>query len=189
MLVEPFYLKVLMLIGFFVIAGAVDYAVNRAKANRWCEYLFILSLGGVVSLIGLVYDQVIVTISPEYFAVAKGLGYLDLRYNTAMMGMKAGFVAGVMMSGALLLSNSSQNAFRLFRWLKLIIPLTFVTLFAGPLIGYVFYCSGANPYNLTDTQNLRLLLVWATQCTLYLGAITGTAISCYRNKKLCSDKA
>jgi len=182
MLVEPFYLKVVMLICFFLIAGAVDYLIKKEKATRWKEYLFILSLGSVVSLIGLVYDQIIVSISPEYFAVAKGLGYSDLRFNTAMLGMKAGFVAGIIMSGAFLLSNNSSKVFHLFSWLKFIISFTFCMLFLGPVIGYVFYRHGSNPYNLSDLQNLKLLLVWCTQGALYLGAIVATAIACFRIK-------
>jgi len=183
MLVEPFYLKVLMLIGFFLLAGLVDYAVNKSEANRWKEYLFMLSFGGVVSLIGLMYDQVIVTVSPEYFAVAKGLGYQNLRFHTAMLGMKAGFVAGIIMSGAFLLSSSnSTKVFHLFSWLKFIVPFTFCMLFLGPVVGYGFYKSGANPYDLADQQNLRLLLVWCTQGALYLGTIIATAIACFKIK-------
>jgi len=180
MLSIPFYQKVLLLICFFCVAAAVDKVVAKENANRWKEYLFMLTLGSIVSLIGLLYDQLIVTISPEYFAIAKGLGYGNLRFETAMMGMRAGFVAGIVMSGAFLLVNKAQEIFHLLKWLKFIIPFTFAMLFIGPIVGWVFYSTGVNPYTLCDDKNFYLLLVWCTQGMLYLGTITATAIACYR---------
>ena len=183
MLVEQFYLKILMLIGFFILAGLVDYLVKKNEANRWKEYLFILCFAGLISLVGLVYDQIIVTISPEYFAVAKALGYEDLRFLTAMMGLKAGFVAGCIMSGSFLMATKSKHVFPLFGWLKFIIPFTLSMLFIGPVAGLLFYWNGANPYSLPDGQNMRLLMVWCTQGALYIGTIIGTGISCYKIAK------
>ena len=179
----PFYQKVIALVCFFIIAAAVDYCVYKEKANRWKEYLFILTLGSIVSLIGLGYDQIIVTISPEYFAIGKGLGYDNLRFETGLVGMRAGFVAGIIMAGAFLLSNKSPQVFPMLKWLKFIIPFTFCMLFVGPVIGWIFYANGANPFRLDDSKNLRLLLVWSTQAMLYLGTITGTCIACYKMRK------
>ncbi|MHC4959922.1 MAG: hypothetical protein ACYTGN_16275 [Planctomycetota bacterium] len=98
-----FEFRVLVLLGVLGPLAALDYARHRARATRWREYLFLLACATAGGVFGAVFDQLSVTLSPEYFEVGKGIERnADFRLNVTRLGFHAGFFAGAVASALLM---------------------------------------------------------------------------------------
>src|SRR5690349_1068126 len=100
-------LRVALLLGLMLLLASIDYARNRQRATRGREYLFILAMGVVGSVVAMGIDLVTSSISPEYFLDGKGLrGQPSFQVGVLKVGAQAGFVAGFFVAGALLVANA-----------------------------------------------------------------------------------
>ncbi len=66
MFIESFWLRVILLFAILSGIALIDFLIQKKRAKKWKEYLFIFTMGFIFSVIGSIHDQITVTISPEY---------------------------------------------------------------------------------------------------------------------------
>ncbi|MDP6044719.1 MAG: hypothetical protein QGH94_06735 [Phycisphaerae bacterium] len=98
----PFWMRIAALVAVMAIAAGLDAWYRCARARRWKEYLFILLAGCVGAVFGALTDTITSSISPEYFIYGKRLSADGIRWRAMVLGLEAGFSAGVI-AGALCL--------------------------------------------------------------------------------------
>ena len=173
-----------------VVAAAVDCWWYRERAVRWREYLFLVLAGIAGGTFGIINDQITVAISPEYFALGKGIEQSDrFRLDVALLGFQAGCVAGMVIGSAFLLSNQPRNGkpplplrelFGLARYplasavgtvpLTVLVSLQFDPLDFRPVLEEMF----------SQAKVTRVLAVWGIHAGLYLGGALGTVLAISR---------
>jgi hypothetical protein len=171
-LIESFWLRIMVLSAVLSVIALFDFYLKRHDSKKWREYLFVLSSGVVFSILGAVHDQFTVTISPEYYAIGKGVGYESLRFKAALVGLKSGMYAGLLFGCLFLYFNKSWNRDILCKWLKSITGFAVVSLLMGATVGYVSSLLDVNIIQ-GSTENTRFLVVWGWHIGLYTGAILG----------------
>lgn len=151
-----------------------DYRRLGPTARRWQEYLFLYSAGACAALLGALNDLYTVSVSPDYFISGKGLEAGDGLMLRAMgLGAQAGFVAGVVIAGCLLLR------FRRETWRTLV---QFIAWISGGAIGIAWLSQLILPRFLSsldyvsqmpwsDQQKEDFIFVWSIHIGLYIGAL------------------
>ena len=91
----PFWIRVVALVVLMAVVAGVDLRFRRGRSKRWREYLFILIAGCLGGVFGLLTDMATSSISPEYFICAKGLPADGITAHAMLLGLQAGFSAGV----------------------------------------------------------------------------------------------
>ena len=179
----PYFWRVVILITLMFAAAGYDYYRNRAGSSRWREYGLVL-IGGVVgAFMGMVNDIITSSISPEYFTFGKGLaGGNGLQVRAAMLGIKAGFSAGVIVAGILLYAatrkhRQSSGAYRrIFRCI-------YKPILGAVIMGVALpaFLSSVDPAGfaaklegVADANQIRwFITVWWIHLGLYAGATCG----------------
>jgi hypothetical protein len=92
------------------VAAARDWHRHGRAATRWKEYCFLALTGGLAALFGIANDVLVTSrLSPYYFTIGKGLadgpGFAG---RVALLGFQAGFGAGIIAGGCLLLANQPR---------------------------------------------------------------------------------
>lgn len=104
-----FWVRLAVLLAFLAISAAWDRRRFGAQAQRPGEYAFLLLCGLLGALLGASLDQISVRVSPEFFEFGKGLrGGPGLSLRASILGGQAGFVAGLVAGGVLLLVNQGK---------------------------------------------------------------------------------
>jgi hypothetical protein len=189
----PFSCRIGLLLGLMLAVSLADLYRNGARAEKFREYGFVLITGAVGAAAGFVNDLITSGISPEYFTLGKGLeDNQDLRLQAGLLGLRAGFSAGVIGGAVCLYASRRKSAHppvqysRLFRMLWMPVTGAILCGIALPL-GF----SGFDPARfsgkldiLLDTERIsRFRQVWWTHVGLYAGMVIGLAAMILRAVK------
>ena len=162
-----------------------DYRRLGPAARRWKEYLFLYGVGAFAALLGALNDAYTVSVSPDYFISGKGLEDGDGLMLRAMgLGAQAGFVAGIILAGCLLLRYRCAYWFDLVRQVLRItciaVMIAFLCRFVLPIYLAETELLAAMPWS--DERKLQFVNVWSIHMGLYAGAALGLmAILCVVN--------
>ncbi|MGE0710886.1 MAG: hypothetical protein AB7N76_16170 [Planctomycetota bacterium] len=187
----PFGARLATLLVVLALAAIVDRARHGAAARRWREYSFLLACGLLGALVGGLQDQLSVRVSPDYFLYGKGLeGGADLAWRASVLGGQAGFVAGVIAAGVLLLVNQPRPARPALSELaaaRVAVPWVVGAALGGEALG-ALVLGPLDP--LCYARELRGLLapeaalgftrVWGMHAGLYGGAALGLVVAALR---------
>ena len=89
-------------------AAAIDRLRNR-DSTRWREYGFLVTFGLLGGAFGILNDLLTIRLSPEYFLHGKGIeAGPGFRTDVLRLGFHAGFLAGAVVAGVLLLANNPR---------------------------------------------------------------------------------
>lgn len=178
----PFWMRVVVLVLLMAIMATVEVIRYGRQAKRWQEYIFVLTVGAIAGIVGMANDIFTSWLSPHYFILGKGLPADGLRWNAAVLGLDAGFTAGVI-AGAVCLYVNTRNANvpRLsFRQIATMIWRPLMLAVAGAVLMPLLFSRG-DPLGFTpqlaglliNSQIAKFLLVWWIHLGLYFGLITG----------------
>ena len=173
----PFWMRVAALVALMACVAGIDLWCRREKAKRWKEYLFILATGCAGAVFGSMTDLVTSSISPEYFIFGKELPEEGLRANAMILGLQAGFSAGII-AGALCLFVGMRK-----RTAAIKMPKVFLLAWRPLLLAIIlgasvpFACSWFDPFGFVEhlTRPLgpesaeKFLIVWHIHLGVYLG--------------------
>jgi hypothetical protein len=161
----------------------IDWRQHRAAATKWREYTFLLAAGFLGGLVGILTDNLTVSISPDYFIWGKGIAADDgFRLRVTLLGLHAGFLAGVVVGGICLIANKPKpdraklSAVRLlgFAARPLLGGLVLAPIIS--LLTWHFDPMGfaAEFRDLLDaSQAHRFALVWGMHLGMYAGGLLG----------------
>jgi hypothetical protein len=184
-----------LLIGATILAGLAvyDLCINRHKATRWREYVFLLFCVAVAMIYGIINDQITSRISWEYFYYGKVLAPIlgpqtppdsaALSWQAVRIGVEATWSAGLIAGAALLIANNpSVNPRLTYRRLAATLPVVIaITIAFASLFGWAGYHFWLNSMGDDLAQiaqtNLwrphRFLLVYG----IHLGGYVGGAVA------------
>ena len=182
----PYPMRLLLVLFLLALVAGMDWLKNRRKATRWREYLFWLTCASLAAVFATANDLITSTISKQYFSVGKGIG-AGASFTGQVVGLaaQAGFLAGILIGGALLMANNPKQVLprltygRLFAFLG--IPLAGAVLLALP----GFFLGALDLFSLRESLSAHLtpdevkafLEVQGIHLGLYLGATFGTVTS------------
>lgn len=186
--------RVLIGIAIFTAFAVVDLCRHGRQAHRWREYLFLLVAVAAAMAYGIINDVITSSISWEYFYFGKGLDETlgqqvppnmpALRWQAALIGLKATWTAGLIIGVALLIANNPrpnrpQLPYRsLYRLLPLVILATAAFAAITGFAGYRGWLVGLS----SDMQSIAtdplfrpapFMCVWG----IHLGGYAGGAIA------------
>jgi hypothetical protein len=180
----PYHLGILLLAGALLAVALGELALRGRSATRWCEYLILVALAGLGAGFGAVADSVTVRLSPDYFALGKGLGYCpDLPGAAVLLGVKAGSAAGAVLGCGYLFAASAGGVPRL-RADGILRTSAFPVLLAtlcGALLGLAFRLLAWEGFSLdvpglSESQRVDFTTVWGVHIGLYVGGAVGTMV-------------
>ena len=135
-----------------------------------------MALGALAcGALGAAFDQLTVTLSPEYFTLGKGAALEGLRWSAALIGFKGGLPLGALTAGVLRWSGSRAVLLR---------PLGFVAGAAGAAVLAGLICAlillTFDPFQvrvesrgiLTAAAANRYLACWGLHVGAYVGPLT-----------------
>ncbi|MBN2498641.1 MAG: hypothetical protein JXR96_28885 [Deltaproteobacteria bacterium] len=103
-----FPIRIALLLLVLLSIAAVSHLVSGGRTRRWREYGFWLLVGLGGAVYACLNDLVTYQLSPEYFTLGKGLhnGAVPVWLQVQRLAAEAGFVAGMLIGGALLMANN-----------------------------------------------------------------------------------
>ncbi len=110
MLDLPFHYRMLLLGAVLTAVSTVELLLRRGDAVRWRYSLFVGVSGGVGAAYGATHDAITCSLSPEYFAVLKGLGWNGVRGKAGLLGAQAGFSFGAIIATVIAYLNERKRA-------------------------------------------------------------------------------
>ncbi len=182
-----FLARVAILCAVLAALALFDWLRYRQLATRWREYVFLMVCGFAGGIFGICVDAFTATGSPEYFWLGKNFPDDDRFWPRVFaLGFQAGFFAGAIVGGLLLLANSVNRPLpqlsipRLGRF----VPWTML----AAVIGATAACVAVPPWDplnlkeqmsrtLTPDELRRFMQVWSIHIGLYCGGAAGTAAS------------
>ena len=182
-------------VGVITALGLADLRRNGRAATRWREYAVLLACVLAALAYGAVNDQVTVTISPEYFLYGKELAKVvgdppsseaALRWQAALVGLKATWSAGLLFGVVLLLANNPWRTLPRLPNRRLVGTLPIILLSAATLavVGGLVGHAGLMTHWQADFEdqvraNLwrprRYMATWGVHLGGYVGGLIGTA--------------
>ena len=178
----PFGIRIAALVGLMGIVAGVDMWYRRGRSTRWKEYLFILLTGCAGAIFGSLTDLVTSSISPDYFIFGKGLPADGIRWRAMVLGLQAGFSAGVI-AGALCLFVGMRNRDNAVISLPRVATFAWRPFLLAVLFGAVvpFVCAWFDPFGFVEQLSRPLgeesaadfLTVWHVHLGVYLGLGAG----------------
>jgi hypothetical protein len=174
---------VALLLGAIAVA---DLLRNRERATRWREYAFWLACGLLGALFAVGNDLVTSQLSEAYFALGKGLASDDshkFMADVVLLAIRAGFVAGLAIGGALLIANNPDKELPQLPYSELasfILVPALAAIAAAPICGA---CANLDIQGLSSELRQvlsahevdRFLMIQRIHIGLYAGALIGTA--------------
>lgn len=178
----PYYQRLLLLVGFSVVVCGLDAWFYGQKSQRWREYGFVILIACLGGLFGASFDQLSVSLSPDYFRYGKNIAAAstpELRLRVAELGFQAGFFAAILLAMILLVITPAEFPKR-FRKILWIVPIIILCALCFAPIGY-FYGQFFDPFNVNERfgtilgrASLRQFRsVQLLHLGLYLGALAG----------------
>jgi hypothetical protein len=159
---------------------------SSIKRSRLWSYSVLLLGAALAGLLGAGFDQVTVSISPDYFTLGKGLPEDALRLRVAWLGFRSALPLGALVSGLGLIyaSRTQRHVWR--GWLAPILLALIVTLPASALTMVVsdpFDVRSSSAGSLTQAACTRYLLAWGLHVGAYGGIVLGLAITLVRARR------
>lgn len=179
MFFESYGLKFLLLFTVFSSIALIDYFVNGKKAKKHKEYLTLLLITALFSLFGVLHDQVTVSISPEYYAIGKGLGTTELRLHTFLFGLQSGSYAGLIFGCVFLYFEKTPGLSSFIRWLMLVFLFAVLGVVLGVFCSIAALGLGGLPSGFEGLSH-SFVIVWAWHIGLYFGAVLGLLFCVFR---------
>jgi hypothetical protein len=145
-----------------------------------------LLLGSALAgLLGVAFDQLTVTISPEYFTVGKGLAEEALRTQVVWLGFRSALPLGALVAGLGLLRATALDDFSWRRWLMRIVSGVFVAFAILPLTMLL-----ADPFGIrlsstgvmSEAACSRYLIVWGMHTAAYAGLAGGIGFALWSTR-------
>lgn len=164
--------RLLILLAVLGAVAGIDYWRHGARATRWREYAFLLACATAGGLCGAAFDQLSVSLSPEYFEIGKGIAPGEgFRLAVTLLGFRAGFLVGAVAAGVLMVAGRGLPLRRLAR--------------SAPWIPSI--ALGCAPLGLLLVAGLepdRFRQVLGLHAGLYAGATLGLGIAALRVRAL-----
>ncbi len=181
-------------VAIFAVLATVDLRRHGRAATRWREYGVLLACVGAALAYGAVNDQVTVTISPEYFLYGKELAKVvgdppssagALRWEAALVGLKATWSAGLLIGVVLLVANNPWRGVPRLANRRLVGLLPVVLLSAATLAvagGCVGHAGGMTHWQADFEDQVRAdlwrprryMATWGVHLGGYVGGLLGT---------------
>ncbi len=192
----PFPARVLLLIVVLAVFAGIDRWRKGAEATRWREYALLLAAAFLGGTFAALNDQLSLWLSPEFFELGKGIERDEsFRYNVTEMGFHAGFLAGAIAAGVLLIANNPkpERPGLTLRRLLPSVPIVLVPAVLGGAAGAFLWPGLVQVLAIEALQNLAaslppgkgeaLLRVNGIHGGLYLGALIGLVVSVWRVRR------
>jgi hypothetical protein len=137
-------------------------------------------------VLGLVFDQLTVTVSPEYFTLGKGLDADDLRLRVAWLGFRSALPLGTLTAGLGLLRASKAPPFSWSAWLApmfltllVVLPTSALLMFLIDPFGVRVSSAGA----MTESGCSRYLVAWGLHVGAYAGVLIGLGLAVLQGRR------
>lgn len=146
----------------------------------------LLAAGSLGGLVGIANDLITSTISPDYFAIGKGIPRDDhFRLDVVSLGFQAGLLMGMLVGGIYLIANNPKpNRGRLpyLHLFRFALPPIVAAIVLVPIVSLLicrwdplkFSARSQLGDLLTATQIASFLAVWGMHLGLYAGGLLGT---------------
>ena len=178
----PFAHRLVFLTAVLALAAAFELWFRGHRAGRYREYLFLLGLGLLGGTFGAVLDQITSSLSPDYFTFFKGIAPgPGFRAAVTALGFEAGFLAGVLIAAAWLVTNNPRSDRPQLAYGELLgmLGTPIVHALVGGLVLAVLVWALASkcdfvPGMPVSSGQRGLLLTLGGHAGLYLGALVGT---------------
>jgi hypothetical protein len=177
--------RLLLFLAFCAAVVLCDWLYYGRRASRYREYGFLLFGGICGAPVGLLTDQITSRISPEYFIEGKGLSAgAEFQREVMLLGLKAGFSAGIVAAALLLFSNSTLSSISRLPIAALVWHLLRIGLLACVAAFVVGGIAFFIPKDLAlkiigaamePAAAHRFVTVWGIHVGIYLGALIGVA--------------
>lgn len=183
-MVDDVHWRILGLALFLVVGVIYDRWRHGSEGRRAKEYSLLIGCGLLGALVGLLQDLISIRVSPDYFVHGKGIARdADFTRQVLLMGTYAGFIAGLVLGGLLLLVNQPRptrtvhsDRTLLLRGVSRTLGLGFLGVPLGFVIGPRSPLRDQVGENLLSPEALeRFLQVWGMHYGLYGGALIGVA--------------
>jgi len=169
---------------FVTVMILFDFKNPPEKRRRFKAYSFLLTIGAIGAVFGMLIDSITSRISLEYFISGKGLtDGPQLKRDILLLGAKAGFSGALMVACAFIIANPEKTVtWPLFQFI--IVPLCFSVAFAI-VLGIFQYATKAVTlegieFLLSEPQQRLFTTVWMTHIGLYLGGFIGLLLGCFQ---------
>lgn len=185
----PYWTRIVALLALAVAMMIHDR--RKGSVVRQWEYGCVLLAGVVGAVYGAVHDAITVSISSEYFAIGKNLGFgPSLRSDAVRLGLQAGFSAAVIACSIWLFTlrhTAAQHRCRLIArmaWLPVGTALVLSTV-GGSLLYRLdpLHLHRQLGGTLSETQIRAFVTVWWIHMGAYLGVILGLIAGIVKTRK------
>lgn len=187
-LLEPLVFKLALLVAVFMPLAFADWWAKRHQAQRWREYGFLCLCGTLGAGAAAGVSLVTAHLAPAYFVYGKGAPEGEGLAAFALAGaLEAGFTAGAVAAGCLLIASSS-----LTRWPRMpigrlwrsIATAATGSLAAGVLSAllpdWVAHGLSQGMDRLPEPQAGEAALAFKVHLGSYVGLTVTTALTCTR---------
>jgi hypothetical protein len=191
-------------LGLLAVFAVVDLVRHPRNPTRIKEYGFLFAVTGATMAYGLLHDLFTYSISPEYFAVGKGLGAgADSFFpEVAALALKASWSAGLFIGLTLLIANNPSKRRPQLPYCRLAravaVPLI-AALVAATIVGLSVRTTSDRLSMLLRIDDLGLsdqaafVTVWCIHLGTYAGALVGVfgaavLVRCERRRLLRCER-
>lgn len=180
----PYTYRLLALAAFVCLALLYDRLKPPEKQYRQGEYFFLLVVGAFGAVFGVLIDMITSSISPVYFSVGKGIAEgPGFRGAVIALGAQAGFCAGLVGAGILLVVNAQRLGMDgLFQYMALSFACSAIS---AAVLGLLQH--NLQLFRLAEWDNLlapatsrSFKTVWCIHVGIYVGGLIGLVFSCIR---------
>lgn len=165
-------------------AGSRD---DARRLSRLRGHLLLVSGSVLMGMAAALFDQLTVTISPEYFLEGKGLAASggSLRVHVAWLGFRAGLPLGASIAGVGWLCAERDASFSWRAWLETIAKATAMALpLCALLMAWLdpFAIHAASAGAWSDAEATRYLVCWGLHIGAYAGIVGGVGRAAWRRR-------
>lgn len=180
----PYVARVGVVILFAILVSLVEVVARGRSASRWQEYLALILGGCAGAVFGALIDLSTSSISPMYFTVGKGLDPGPaLQLCAVGIGARAGFSAGVLVVGSMLVAlgpTSKLPPTWRSRLSSACLSIAMGSVWAAAISGLIAWFAVGS---ISPDAAERLELVWWTHAGAYAGLGATAVFEVWRLKR------